>query len=83
MGAHLAPGHTFSVTRRRFEQATYLSAVERVRKACQKLGKAIGLGCCSLEHAKACASQRNTFLLIGGDDTFLAAEARRWMEALR
>jgi 2-keto-3-deoxy-L-rhamnonate aldolase RhmA len=68
---------------KQFDHVAYLAAVDRVRKACQKFGKTMGHGCYSLEHARSCAAQRDTFLLIGGDDTFLASEARRWLEALR
>jgi 2-keto-3-deoxy-L-rhamnonate aldolase RhmA len=68
---------------RQFEHTSYLKAVDHVRKACEKYGKAMGHGCYSLEHAKSCAAQRDRLLLVGGDDVFLASESRRWMQALR
>ena len=66
-----------------FEHATYLAAIDRVRKACQKFRKAMGHGCYSIENAKSCAAQHDTLLLIGGDDSYLASEARRWIQAVR
>jgi 4-hydroxy-2-oxoheptanedioate aldolase len=68
---------------KQFEHATYLEAIDRVRKGCQKFGKAMGHGCYSIEHAKSCTAQRDALLLIGGDDAYLASESRRWMQAVR
>ena len=68
---------------KQFDHTEYLRAVDRVRTACQKFRKAMGYGCYSLEHAKSCAAQGDALLLIGGDDVYLSAEARRWLDALR
>jgi len=68
---------------KQFEHPTYLAAVDRVRSACHKAGKAMGTGCYSLEHARRCAKAGDSLLLVGGDDIFLANESRRWLEALR
>jgi 2-keto-3-deoxy-L-rhamnonate aldolase RhmA len=68
---------------KQFDHADYLKAIDRVRAACHKFRKAMGYGCYSLEHAKSCAAQGDTLLLIGGDDVYLAAEARRWLDALK
>jgi 2-keto-3-deoxy-L-rhamnonate aldolase RhmA len=68
---------------KQFEAPSYLEAVERVRKACARHGKAMGTGCYSLEHAMRCEQNGDTLLLVGGDDAFLASESRRWLEGLR
>jgi len=67
---------------RKFEDPAYLSAVEEVRKACKKHGKAMGTGCYSLEHAKQCRALGDNLLLAAGDDGYLAAEARRCLKEL-
>jgi len=66
-----------------YDHPRYLSAIERVSQACRKHGKAMGTGCYSLEHARRCAAAGDQLLLIGGDDSFMAAEARRVLEAVR
>jgi 2-keto-3-deoxy-L-rhamnonate aldolase RhmA len=68
---------------KKFEDDTYLAAVEKVRKACKKYAKAMGTGCTSLEHAKQCAEKGDTLLLLAGDDVFLAREATRCLKLLR
>ena len=68
---------------KQFDHPTYLGAVDRVRGACAKYGKAMGTGCYSLEHASRCVASGDTLLLVAGDDLFLAAEARRCLDALR
>lgn len=68
---------------RQFEHSAYVAAVEQVRGACLKHGKAMGTGCYSLEHAASCRQRGDTLLLVGGDDVFLANESRRWIGALR
>ncbi len=68
---------------KQFEHPAYLEAHERVRHACHKHKKAMGTACYSLDHAKRCAARGNQLLLVGGDDQYLSAEARRWVEALR
>jgi 4-hydroxy-2-oxoheptanedioate aldolase len=68
---------------KQFEHPTYIAAVDQVRSACSKHGKAMGTGCYSLEHAARCRQQGDTLLLVGGDDVFLANESRRWIGALR
>jgi 2-keto-3-deoxy-L-rhamnonate aldolase RhmA len=67
---------------KQFEHHRYLAAVDAVRQACRRHGKAMGHGCQSITHAKQCASLGDTLLLVAGDDAFLAAEARRYMEEL-
>jgi len=66
-----------------FEHPAYLSAVERVKTACRKHKKAMGTACYSYEHAVQCMAQGYSLLLVGGDDQFMVAEARRWLESLR
>ena len=67
---------------RQFEHPLYLQAVETVRKACRRHGKAMGHGCQGLEHAKQCAALGDTLLLVAGDDAFLASEAQRFLKEL-
>lgn len=66
-----------------FQDEIYINAVEAVRTACRRHGKAMGTGCYSLEHARACASQGDGLLLIAGDDGYLASESRRCIAELR
>lgn len=66
-----------------YDHSKYVAAVEKVNQACRKHGKAMGTGCYSLEHARRCAAAGDQLLLIGGDDSFMAAEARRVLEAVR
>lgn len=66
-----------------YDHSKYVAAVEKVSQACRKHGKAMGTGCYSLEHARRCAAAGDQLLLIGGDDSFMAAEARRVLEAVR
>ena len=68
---------------RQFDNPVYVSAVEQVRAACAKRGKAMGNGCYSVEHAESCRKKGDCLLLVGGDDIFLANESRRWLGALR
>jgi len=65
------------------EHPTFLAAVDRVRRACRKYGKAMGAGCYSLDHAKQCVASGDTLLLVGDDDDYLKTEATRWVEILR
>jgi 2-keto-3-deoxy-L-rhamnonate aldolase RhmA len=67
---------------KQFEHPRYLEAVEAVRQACRRHGKAMGHGCQSLEHAKMCRGLGDTLLLVAGDDAFLASEARRYLQEL-
>lgn len=66
-----------------FENPTYVAAVEKVRRACRKHGKAMGTGCYSGEHARACIAEGDSLLLVAGDDLFLASEATRQITTLR
>jgi 2-keto-3-deoxy-L-rhamnonate aldolase RhmA len=66
-----------------FDDPIYLTAIEKVRLACRKHGKAMGTGVYSIEHARRCAAEGDQLLLIGGDDGFLAAEALRVLEDVR
>lgn len=66
-----------------FTNAAYLSAVEKVRAACLRHGKAMGTGCYSGEHAASCIRGGDSLLLVAGDDLFLSAEAKRQIEELR
>lgn len=67
---------------KQFDHPDYLAAMDTVRRACQQYGKAMGHGCYSMEHAKKCMALGDTLLLVAGDDGFLAAEARRYVEEL-
>jgi 2-keto-3-deoxy-L-rhamnonate aldolase RhmA len=66
-----------------FTNATYLDAVEKVRAACKRHGKAMGTGCYSEEHARSCIGAGDSLLLVAGDDLFLASEAKRQVAGLR
>ena len=66
-----------------FDDPIYVTAIERVRKACKKYGKAMGTGTYSGEHARACVMAGDSLLLVGGDDLFLATEATRQIKDLR
>lgn len=66
-----------------FTNATYVDAVEKVRAACKRHSKAMGTGCYSEEHARACIEAGDSLLLVAGDDLFLASEAKRHVEGLR
>ena len=66
-----------------YDHAEYVDANERIREACKKHGAAMGTGCYSLDHAARCRDSGDKLLLIGGDDGFLTAEARRVIEAVR
>jgi 4-hydroxy-2-oxoheptanedioate aldolase len=66
-----------------FTKADYVAAVETVRSACRRHGKAMGTGCYSGEHAAACIEAGDSLLLVAGDDMFLADEARRQIARLR
>jgi len=67
---------------KQFEHPRYLAAVDAVRQVCRRHGKAMGHGCQGLEHAKQCAALGDTLLLVAGDDSFLASEARRYIKEL-
>ena len=62
---------------KQFEHPRYVAAVDAVRMACRRHGKAMGHGCQSIEHARECRDLGDTLLLVAGDDAFLASEARR------
>lgn len=68
---------------KKFEDHTYLSAVEKVSMACKKYHKAMGTGCASLEYAKQRIETGDTLMLLAGDDVFLAREATRCLKLLR
>ncbi len=68
---------------KQFESPTYIAAFEKVRDACRKFNKIMGTAAYSMDHAKRCAALGVPLLLIGGDDFYLAAESRRWIEAVR
>ena len=68
---------------KQFDHPRYVHAVETVRSACRRHGKAMGHGCQGLEHARQCAALGETLLLVAGDDGFLAAEAQRYLNELR
>ncbi len=60
-----------------FTNPVYLEAVEKVREACARHGKAMGTGTYSGEHAASCIERGDSLLLVAGDDLFLTAEAKR------
>jgi len=66
-----------------YDHPTYLAAIDKVSKACRRYSKAMGTGCYSLEHARQCVAAGDQLLLIGGDDSFIATEGRRVLEAAR
>jgi 4-hydroxy-2-oxoheptanedioate aldolase len=66
-----------------FTDPLYLQAVEKVRAACRRHGKAMGTGCYSSEHAQQCMRDGDQLLLVAGDDLFLASEAKRQISLLR
>jgi 4-hydroxy-2-oxoheptanedioate aldolase len=66
-----------------FTNSVYVDAVEKVRAACERHGKAMGTGTYSEEHALACINAGDSLLLVAGDDLFLASEAKRQVAGLR
>jgi 2-keto-3-deoxy-L-rhamnonate aldolase RhmA len=66
-----------------FTHPDYLAAIDRIRAACARYGKAMGTGCYSGEHAASCIQSGDTLLLVAGDDLFLSAEAKRQIAELR
>lgn len=68
---------------RRYDDANFVAAYDKVKKACAASGKAFGTGCYSLEHAVACRDMGATLLLVGGDERALVDGARRYLTALR
>jgi 2-keto-3-deoxy-L-rhamnonate aldolase RhmA len=68
---------------KQFDHPRYLEAVEKVRQACRRHGKAMGHGCQGLAHAKQCRDLGDTLLLVAGDDAFLASEAQRYLKELK
>ena len=68
---------------KKFDDPRFISAVETVRAACRRAGKAMGTGCYSLDFARECARHGDTLLLVASDDGYLAAEGRRCLGAVR
>lgn len=68
---------------KKFDDPLFTSAVETVRAACRRHGKAMGSGCYSLDFAKECVRQGDGLLLMASDDGYLAAEARRCLGEVR
>lgn len=68
---------------KQFDDPRFTSAVDTVRAACRRHGKAMGSGCYSLDFARACARQGDSLLLVASDDGYLAAEARRCLSEVR
>jgi len=68
---------------RQFTDPSYLAAVEKVRAACQRHGKALGTGCYSAEHAVSCIEEGYSLLLVAGDESFLSGGAMRQVAELR
>ena len=66
-----------------FTHPSYIAAVDKVRAACHRHGKAMGTGCYSAEYAQACVAGGDVLLLVAGDDIYLAAEATRRIGELR
>jgi 4-hydroxy-2-oxoheptanedioate aldolase len=66
-----------------FTHPSYVEAVDKVRAACHRHGKAMGTGCYSAEHAQECVAGGDVLLLVAGDDIFLATEAKRRIGELR
>lgn len=67
----------------KFGDPRYSAAEDHVRQACKKHEKAMGTACYSLEHAHKCASLGDGLLMFGGDDHFIASEARRVIATLK
>ena len=65
-----------------FEHPDYVDAVEEVRTACRRSGKAMGTGCYSLKYAAQCVAKKDPLLLVVGDDSILAQEAKRILSSL-
>ena len=68
---------------KKFDNPAFLSAMDTVRAACRRHGKAMGTGCYSLEFARDCARKGDNLLLVASDDAYLAAEARRCLGEVR
>lgn len=68
---------------KKFDDPRFISAVDTVRAACRRHGKAMGTGCYNLEFARECARHGDNLLLVASDDGYLAAEARRCLGEVR
>jgi 2-keto-3-deoxy-L-rhamnonate aldolase RhmA len=68
---------------RDFEHERYRGAVDTVRAACKRHGKAMGTGAYSLEHARACLDLGDQLILALVDDQALREGAVATLEALR
>lgn len=66
-----------------FDHPDYLGAVDKVRAACLRSGKAMGTGCYSGEHAQQSIQNGDSLLLVAGDDGFLTSESKRLISTLR
>jgi len=67
----------------RFTEAVYTDALDQVRDAAHKAGKACGLLVNDGAAAQAKIAEGWTFVAIGSDSTLLANEARRQLDAAR
>jgi 2-keto-3-deoxy-L-rhamnonate aldolase RhmA len=68
---------------RDFEDERYVQAVDTVRQACKRHGKAMGTGTYSLDHARACRDSGDQLLLALVDDQALRDGAVATVAALR
>jgi 2-keto-3-deoxy-L-rhamnonate aldolase RhmA len=68
---------------KKFDDPRFTVAVDTVRAACRRHGKAMGSGCYSLDFARECAKKGDSLLLVASDDGYLAAEARRCLGEVR
>jgi 4-hydroxy-2-oxoheptanedioate aldolase len=66
-----------------FESKPYVNAVQRVREACERHGKAMGTGCYSPEHAVACRDLGDQILLAGTDEAMMKQAATAIVANLR
>ena len=66
-----------------FESDRYVEAVQQVREACGRHGKAMGTGCYSLDHANACRALGDQILLAATDEGLMRQAAEGVIKSLR
>jgi len=68
---------------RQWDAPAYVTAVDQIRAACAATGKALGSGVYSEEAALQCIRDKETLLLVTGDEPILGSGAVRVATELR
>lgn len=66
-----------------YEHPIYRQAANSIVDAVRARGKALGIGCQSVEHARACRDEGYDLLLLASDDLLLAKGARDVVQGVR